>query len=444
MILGFKFGLLFLILFLWRVATRLRRSPTSNVSRLKAHPLPTKEELEAVSYSDIDLLATIPPATHSRYVVIGGSGFLGTYIVRLLIMRGETNIQILDVNPPPVAIGNDPSVSFIKTDITSLDSLRQAMPAEHNSPTVIFHVAATIRFWERAEYCFSASHHINVLGTKNVLQLAQELSNSMMIYTSSIDTVLPMPKFLRADWDVFPAIIDDDTPVPTHIHEGCYARSKRMAEQLVVEASINQGLKTGILRPGGTILGPNDRLVSSTLTMSQVPIWDEPWTGIHICAWDAAAAHLLLEDALNCIPEQVSGQGFAITGRGPPWSMENIRKVIQHYATRDLTFITIPPLWIYLMAHIMESFLFLRYFILLPLASMMGQKPSLTPRWLGAAVFLQPSTLDVQLIDVAIDDSRARKLLRYRPQWDILQAIRYSVDEIQSGTVAAEHGLRVY
>lgn len=63
--------------------------------------------------------------------------------------------------------------------------------------------------------------------------------------------------------------------------------------------------------------------------MSRLPVWDQPWTSTSICVWDAAAAHLLYEDALRRIPEEVSGQGFLITGRGPAWSTHDIRAAIR-------------------------------------------------------------------------------------------------------------------
>ncbi|KAJ7916221.1 hypothetical protein B0H13DRAFT_2231746 [Mycena leptocephala] len=363
------------------------------------------EELENVSYKDIDMVKVVPPATHAGYAVVGGSGFVGTYTVQLLIMRGETSIRILDVNPPAQKFLDHPSVSFVKTDITSLQSVRDALTAPFTTtgapPT-------------RASYCWDPSYRVNVIGTRNVLTVAKELPSAMVIYTSSAEPVSGCPKFLR---------------------ENCYPRSKRMAEQLVISASANEGLKTGILRPGHTIIGPNDRLVSSTLMMPQTPIWDQPWTSTIICVWD---------DALNRIPEEVSGQGFLITGRGPAWNTENVRAAIKHYATRELVFIKLPPLLMYLLAHVMELFLFLRYHFLLPFFLLFGARPSLIPQWLGSAVFLQPATLDGQMIDLIIDDSRARKLWGvYQPQWDVAQAIRYSVDEIQSGNVAAVHGLKV-
>ncbi|KAJ7139060.1 hypothetical protein C8R44DRAFT_763782 [Mycena epipterygia] len=449
LLLGTPAVLLCAVWYLNRLAARLRAAPASHSSRLNAHVSHSVEELENVSYESIDMLKSVPPATLEGYAVIGGSGFLGTYIVRLLIMRGETSIRVLDVNPPSPKILDHPSVSFVKTDITSLESVREALSTPFSGtgapPSVIFHTAAIIRFWERAAYCWSASYRVNVTGTQNILTVAKELSPSpMVVYTSSAETVAGCPKFMRVDWDGYPASIRDDDRTPLYIQkENCYPRSKRMAEQLVISASANMGLKTGILRPGHTIIGPNDRLVSSTLTMPRLPVWDQPWTSTNICVWDAAAAHLLYEDALRRIPEEVSGDGFLITGRGPAWSITDVREAIKHYATRELIFDELPPLLMYILAHAMELFLSVRYHMLFPFYRLFRSRPSLVPRWLGPAVFLQPSTLDGQLVDVIVDDSRARKVLGYQPQWDVGQCIRYSVDEIQSGNVVADHGLKV-
>ncbi|KAJ6620505.1 hypothetical protein B0H10DRAFT_2163526 [Mycena sp. CBHHK59/15] len=409
--------------YLYRLSVRLRASPASRSSRLTAHCFSdlsaTADELENVSYKDIDMLKAIPPVTHSGYAVVGGSGFLGTYLIRLLILRGETCIRILDVAPPPPHILDHPSVSFVKTDIPLWN-------------LVIFHTAVTIRFWERASYCWDTTYRVNVIGTQNVLTVAKELPSAMVIYTSSVETVAGCPKFMRIDWDTYPiSIRDDDRPPAYILKQGCYARSKRMAEQLVIGASVKDGLKTGILRPG------------HCLTMPRLPVWDQPWTSTNICVWDCAAAHLLYEDALGRIPDQVSGQGFLITGRGAPWNIRDIRNAVKHYATRDLAFDEVPPLLIYTLAHAMELFLWLRYHLLLPFALLRGTRPSVTPKWLGLAVVLQPSTLDDQLVDCIVDDSRARKVLGYIPQWDTSQCIRYAVDEIQSGNVAADHGLKV-
>lgn len=180
-----------------------------------------------------------------------------SYIVRLLLLRGESNIRILDLQPPSTSIASHPSVSFIETDITSLDSIRKGLTnpfkATGEPPKVIYHTAAIIRFWERLSYCWSASYNINVVGTANLLTVAKELPSAIFIYTSTTDTAIRNPKFLRLGWDLSQScnISDFDEPLPpAQLHDSCYSRSKFMAEQIVTREDGQQNLRTGILRPG--------------------------------------------------------------------------------------------------------------------------------------------------------------------------------------------------
>ncbi|KAG5642668.1 hypothetical protein DXG03_002352 [Asterophora parasitica] len=219
--------------YLAKLSTRLRGSRTG----VKAKAPFTKDGLQETSYDDIDLLKSIPSSpTTLSYVV--------------------TNIRILDLNPPPANISSHSAVSFVKTDITSLTSVREALRPLSNgtSPTVIYHTAAIIRFWERFSYCWDASYEINVRGVGNVITAAQELPSAVLIYTSTGDTVIPRPKFLRIGWDLentSTPIGDSDKPLSTaRLSESCYSRTKLLAEELVSKSDGLPGLRAGIIRPG--------------------------------------------------------------------------------------------------------------------------------------------------------------------------------------------------
>lgn len=80
----------------------------------------------------------------------------------------------------------------------------------------------------------------------------------------------------------------------------------------------------------------------------------------------------------------------------------------QHYSSRPLTFTDVPPLLVYILAHINELFLFIRYHALVLFFSQ--SRLSVTPRWLGQFIYMQPETLQY-LRDIDIDDSRAREVL---------------------------------
>lgn len=183
------------------------------------------------------------------------------YIVRLLILRGETNIRILDLNPPPHITASHTSVSFIKTDITSVQSVRDALTRPFAStgapPSVIYHTAAVIRFWERASYVWPLSYNINVCGTENVLTVAKELPSAILVYTSTSDCAIPCPKFMRLGRDYkkppYDTVVISDYDPPLTVaqsSESCYALSKRLAERSVINAHGDANLKTGVIRPG--------------------------------------------------------------------------------------------------------------------------------------------------------------------------------------------------
>lgn len=183
------------------------------------------------------------------------------YIVKLLILRGETKIRILDLHPPHPDIASHPSVSFFQTDIASLQSVRVGLTtpfSEKSGPAnVIYHTASIIRFWERVVYAWPLSHNVNVQGTANVLSVAKKIPKAIVIYTSTADLAVPRANFLRLGLDYKRSpwnkviISDYDAPLaPSQRSDNSYTRSKVMAERLVVGSNGWNGLRTGIIRPG--------------------------------------------------------------------------------------------------------------------------------------------------------------------------------------------------
>jgi hypothetical protein len=142
-------------------------------------------------------------------------------------------------------------------------------------------------------------------------------------------------------------------------------------------------------------------------------------------------------------------------------SNDTIPVALQYFSTREIIVDDVSPLFVFLLAHFVEAFLFVRYHVLLFMLIPFGRRPRLIPQWLGLLVYLQPATL-YYLNDISIDDSRAREVLgyvailsvfstapdallkfRYRALWGTGQAIRYAVDEVQSGKTGTTHGLKL-
>tara|TARA_Y100000310_G_scaffold340439_1_gene436257 strand:+ start:25394 stop:26308 length:915 start_codon:yes stop_codon:yes gene_type:complete len=120
-------------------------------------------------------------------IVTGGAGFIGSYLVDLLIVEGY-HVIVID-NLCNGNINNiNPRAVFIQSDINSpelINKLQQEVPSENLKNTkAMFHYAALIN----ANESFSKSEEynlVNVKGTKNMLELCHSLNIPKFIYASS-------------------------------------------------------------------------------------------------------------------------------------------------------------------------------------------------------------------------------------------------------------------
>lgn len=181
----------------------------------------------------------------SRCLVTGGTGFIGSHVVRALLERGE-EVRCL-VRP-----GRDHSnldglpVERVRGDLRDLHSIRRAV----EGVSVVYHCAADYRLWapDPAEI-----YRTNVGGTENVLEAAARAGTKRVVYTSSVGA-------LGLESRGRPA--DERTPVREADMIGHYKRSKYQAERLA-EAFAVRGLPVVVVNPS-TPIGPMDRRPTPT------------------------------------------------------------------------------------------------------------------------------------------------------------------------------------
>lgn len=115
-------------------------------------------------------------------VVVGGCGFLGNHIVKLCLSRHpKTKISVLDLR-----IKNEipnPNLSYHSINITDLDSLQSLF--KKLKPDVVIHTASPTAFLAK-----EILYEINVGGTKNLLQAAEENGVKAFVFTSSASVVM--------------------------------------------------------------------------------------------------------------------------------------------------------------------------------------------------------------------------------------------------------------
>ena len=239
-----------------------------------------------------------------KVLVTGGGGFLGKAIVRRLVDRGD-QVRSLARNFYPEL--EKMGVDQIQGDISDSETVARAC----DNRTIVYHVAAKPPPWGRyADY-----HQTNVVGTQNVIDSCLDQNQSNLIFTST-------PSVVHNGKDIEGA--DESMPYPKKF-SGHYAKTKAIAEQLVVKAARNK-LKTIILRPH-KIWGPGDnqiltRLVARAHKLKQIGHGNNLIDVTYID--DAADAHILAADKLKEHPD-LSGNIYFIS-QGQPvlaWYMIN-------------------------------------------------------------------------------------------------------------------------
>lgn len=239
-----------------------------------------------------------------KVLVTGGTGFLGSAIVRMLIDKGHTAVSFSRGDYPHLrATGMD----IQRGDLTDMKALRQAA----SGCDAVIHTAAKAGVWGPAE----DYERTNVQGTRNVIQVCRELQIRRLVYTSS-----PSVVFMGCNEDG----IDESTPYAQRFLAD-YPRTKALAEQAVLAAN-DAELATIALRPH-LIWGPGDphlvpRILSRARAGKLALVGDGSNLVDSTYVENAARAHLLALEKLG--PEAAcAGKAYFISN-GEPLTMETL------------------------------------------------------------------------------------------------------------------------
>ena len=226
-----------------------------------------------------------------KYFVTGATGFVGGVLVRQLREKGhEVHASVRDVNKASDlrALG----VQLFRGDITDKESMREAMQGVDG----VFHVAGWYKVGVRDK---RDGERVNIQGTRNVLELMQELNIPKGVYTSTC----------AVNSDTRGRVVDETYRFKgKHISE--YDRTKAMAHE-IAEEFIARGLPLVIVMPG-LIYGPGD---TSSLGASirehlrgQLPMIPAKAGNCPAHVEDIAAGHIL------AMKKGKIGETYMITG----------------------------------------------------------------------------------------------------------------------------------
>ncbi|TDL24654.1 NAD-P-binding protein [Rickenella mellea] len=429
-----------------------------------------QETFARLSKHPHSIVGKLPPKTGRRYIVVGGAGFLGGWLVFHLLARGEDprRIRVLDIRRPTrldLTTGKAANVDFRVVDVSDADAVNAAFDAPwpdsgshlDGGGITVFHTAATIRFYERMRFLVPLSAKVNVSGTQNIITACQNIGVDILIYTSSGSISIRRTRFWLWPWqsepDDFVQVIDDcDDMAPTKHEEffSNYALTKRLAESLVRRAdrsSTKNGgiLRTGCLRPGNGIFGPGgDVLCGAYIVRKTNPTWIPNILQNFIYVENCSLAHLCYEARLAALSNQphtnrtlpdIGGQAFCVADPNPPVTYGDVYHTLNVLTHGKTTFPIISPTLMLLISHMFELWYLIRHVLLsLPKATPLHVLGRILPPLGGDLVNLQPSLFALVVVHLVFDDSRARLPpeeggLGYEGVWTTLEGLCKLVDE---------------
>lgn len=184
--------------------------------------------------------------TEKKILITGGTGFLGTHIVRQFLEAGEKNLRVMASRVP--AWMTDGGVEPCEGSVTNREDVGNAV----KNVLAIFHLAGKV---SRDNNDAAAMNRIHLEGTRLLCEAAKEASVQTMILASSSGTIA-----VSEDASVF----DETFPQPVDvISRWAYYASKYYQERTALENFDGDRRKLVILNPS-LLLGPDDERLSST------------------------------------------------------------------------------------------------------------------------------------------------------------------------------------
>ncbi|KAJ2996561.1 hypothetical protein HDV02_006394 [Globomyces sp. JEL0801] len=330
------------------------------------------------------MTVTLTPEDH--YLVIGGSGFLGKVICKMLLDRHEV-VSIFDLHASNV----DPRLKeCIIGDISKPEDVSKAC----KDKTVVIHTASPVP----GKFPNSVYFKVNVEGTRNVIHACMENNVPKLVYTSSASVTYDGTDLVNA----------------TEKLAYCKVHMDALGEAEVIKYNGQNGLATCALRPSG-IFGPADTQASYGVVEAarkgnwRIMIGDNQSLFDLTYVDNVAHAHILAADKL-ALKSAIDGQIFTITNDQPILFWDFPKYFHNHLGYRETQTIQLPTTVGYLLGDLMDFFTW----ILKPIVEI---NPTL-------------SRFKVKMINSNrfYDISKAKEILGYKPIVSLEDAFRITAD----------------
>jgi len=312
-----------------------------------------------------------------KALITGGSGFTGGHLVKSLLNQ---NINVRILARPTSKIDNlkKPGIEIVIGDITDKDSVFKAVKGVDK----VFHIAAAYR---EANLPDKAYWDVNYGGTKNIIEACLKYETSRLVHCSTIGVVSSVKN----------PPSDETTP---YSPGDVYQKSKCEAEKEVLKYIKEKKLPASIIRPCA-IYGPGDlRLLKmfKIAAKKRTFILGKGKTLFHMVYVDDLVNGFILASE----KKEALGEVFIIGGEKYT-TLDELFGLISNEFNVPSTKIHIPLLPVEILSTIIEY----------------AYKPfkKEPPLYRRRVAFFKK--------DRAFDISKAKKILGYKPEFDLQKGI---------------------
>jgi dihydroflavonol-4-reductase len=189
------------------------------------------------------IVKKVPPTT----LITGGTGFLGSHLVRQLVASGAKDVRVMATSIPEWLTGL--GVDTFEGSVTNAEDVARAL----EGVTEIYHLAGKV---SREKDEAREMYKLHVDGTRLLCDAAKKAGVKTIVMASSSGTI--------AVSDSSETIADETYSAPLDIiSRWPYYASKSYQEMAALERFNGKGLRLVIMNPS-LLLGPGDDRLSST------------------------------------------------------------------------------------------------------------------------------------------------------------------------------------
>ena len=322
-------------------------------------------------------------------LVTGATGSIGPAVVQMLC---ENGLAVRAVARHTPGAGLLPStVEFIPGDITNSGFLDSAL----NGVRVVFHLAAKVHIFDPPPSLREECNRINLAGVQNIIESAKRNTVERIVFFSTINVYGP------CNGRAF-----DESAAPNP--EGIYARTKLMAERLILEAKRSDGQPLGVVLRLAAVYGPRlkgnyQKLVKALARKRFIQIGNGSNRRALIYEKDLARAAILAAF------HPAAGNGIFNVSDVNSYSLREILSAICTALGRK------PP----------------RFSLPVPPMRALARAVDAGTRILNVGSHSKVALIDKYLEDVAVDSTRIQQMLGFAPQFDLASGWKDAIAEMK-------------